>query len=496
MSSSDVAVRVDGVGKCYHIYETPRDRLKQFVLPRIRSAAGLAPRQYHRDFWALRDISFELKRGEAMGIIGRNGSGKSTLLQVLCGTLTPTNGAVETSGRIAALLELGAGFNPDFTGRENVHMNATLLGLNPQQIEARFDSIAAFADIGEFLDQPVKVYSSGMFVRLAFAVIAHVDADILVVDEALAVGDALFTQKCMRFIRRFREHGSLLFVSHDSGSVMNLCDRAIWLQSGAVKRHGTAKEVCEQYLDDLFRSLDAQAAEPGTAVAPQPQAQAQPEPPGPRAPSASQIELPPRIERLRQPGLVWRDQRAELINGSSLRNDVEVFRFQEQAGAEFGGTSAVISDVRLLDSDGDPLSWVIGGEKVAMRIEAHARIELSSPIFGFMLRDRLGQSLFGDNSYLAWKGQPLGVAAGETFAAEFEFYMPWLAAGDYVFQVALAEGTQQDHRQLHWIHDALVIRAHHEAVATGIIGIPMLDIRLGLTQPAVPRVEAMGGAVE
>lgn len=460
MSSSDLAVRVAGVGKCYHIYDTPRDRLKQFVLPRLRRFAGFAQRQYHRDFWALRDVSFELKRGEAMGIIGRNGSGKSTLLQILCGTLTPTTGAVETSGRVAALLELGAGFNPEFTGRENVYMNAALLGLTREQVEERFDAIAAFADIGDFLEQPVKMYSSGMFVRLAFAVIAHVDADILVVDEALAVGDALFTQKCMRFIRKFREQGSLLYVSHDSGSVMNLCDRAIWLQSGQVKQHGAAKEVCEQYLDDLFSSMEALAPKP--------------EPTTDRPPAA-------RIERLRQPGLVWRDQRAAILNGSNLRNDLQVFRFKEDERAEFGGHDASITGVRLLDANGDPLSWVVGGEKVAIRIEAQSRIALNSPIIGFMLRDRLGQNIFGDNSYLAWKAQPLRVDPGETFAAEFEFYMPWLAAGDYVFQVALAEGTQQDHRQLHWIHDALVIRAHHEAVATGIVGIPMIDIRLGLT---------------
>lgn len=463
MSSSDLAVRVAGVGKCYHIYDTPRDRLKQFVLPRVRRIAGLSERQYHRDFWALRDVSFELKRGEAIGIIGRNGSGKSTLLQVLCGTLTPTTGAVETTGRIAALLELGAGFNPEFTGRENVYMNAALLGLTREQIEQRFDAIAAFADIGDFLEQPVKMYSSGMFVRLAFAVIAHVDADILVVDEALAVGDALFTQKCMRFIRKFREHGSLLYVSHDSGSVMNLCDRAIWLQSGRVKDHGTAKGVCERYLHDLFGSLETNAG---------------------KTEPAKERPAPDRIERLRQPGLVWQDQRAAFINGSNLRNDLQVFRFKEEERAEFGAIDAKITDVRLLDANGNPLSWVVGGEKVIMRIEAQAQIALHSPIFGFMLRDRLGQSIFGDNSYLAWKAQPLSVATGETFAGEFEFYMPWLAAGDFVFQVALAEGTQQDHRQLHWIDDALVVRAHHQAVATGIVGIPMIDIRLGITQPA------------
>lgn len=455
MFSSDTAVRVSGVSKCYQIYESPRDRLKQFVMPHLRGLVGLPPRQYFRDFWALRDVSFELKRGEAIGIIGRNGSGKSTLLQILCGTLSPTAGVVETQGRIAALLELGAGFNPEFSGRENVYMNAALLGLTNEQIDERFDAIAAFADIGDFLEQPVKMYSSGMFVRLAFAVIAHVDADILVVDEALAVGDALFTQKCMRFIRKFREEHSLLYVSHDSASVMNLCDRAIWLQQGRVKSQGTSKEVCEFYLDDLFQSMDAQAEKP-----------------------VERIEAGVQIKRFAEPGLNWHDQRTEFINASNLRNDLEVFKFQTDESAEFGGNDAKITNVVLLDSNRRPLSWVVGGEKVSVRIEAQSHIQLQRPILGFMVRDRLGQNIFGDNTYLSCQGRTFEVAPGGRLAAEFEFFMPWLASGDYVFQVALAEGTQEDHRQLHWIHDALAFRAHHDAIATGLIGIPMIDIRL------------------
>ena len=186
-----------------------------------------------KDFYALRDISFDVSRGETVGIIGRNGSGKSTLLQIIAGTLSPSEGQVSVRGRVAALLELGAGFNPDYTGRENAYLNAQLLGLSKSQVDERFEDIAAFADIGEFIDQPVKVYSSGMYVRLAFAVVAHVDADVLIIDEALAVGDAFFTQKCMRFLRSFMSRGTVLFVSHDTGSVRNLCNRAIWLEKEA-----------------------------------------------------------------------------------------------------------------------------------------------------------------------------------------------------------------------------------------------------------------------
>ena len=206
------------------------------------------PKKYFSEFWALKDVSFEIRKGETVGIIGRNGSGKSTLLQLICGTLTPTNGSIQTNGRIAALLELGSGFNLEFTGRENVYLNAAVLGLSKSEIDERFDDIAAFADIGQFIKQPVKTYSSGMYVRLAFAVIAHVNADILVVDEALSVGDAVFTQKCMRFIRRYQENGTLIFVSHDTASVQNLCKSGIWLQNGMVEKIGTAKSVSEAYL--------------------------------------------------------------------------------------------------------------------------------------------------------------------------------------------------------------------------------------------------------
>ncbi|MCV6577329.1 MAG: ABC transporter ATP-binding protein, partial [Cohaesibacter sp.] len=210
---------VNCVSKCYTSFSRPHQRLLSFFMPGRRRA--------QKDFWALKDISFTLDKGETIGIIGRNGSGKSTLLQIICGVLNPTDGSVALQGRVAALLELGAGFNPDFSGRENIYLNAAIYGLSKKQVDARLGDIIAFADIGEFIDHPVRHYSSGMFVRLAFAVIAHVDADVLIIDEALAVGDALFAQKCMRFLEAFKSHGSILFVSHDSGSITRFCDRAI-----------------------------------------------------------------------------------------------------------------------------------------------------------------------------------------------------------------------------------------------------------------------------
>lgn len=251
--SSDIAIKVENLSKCYHIYDTPRDRLKQFLLPRIQCMVGLSPKQYYREFWALKDISFEVKKGDTVGIVGRNGSGKSTLLQIICGTLSQTAGTIRTNGRIAALLELGSGFNPEFSGRENVYMNAAVLGLSDDEIDARFDEIVSFADIGDFIEQPVKAYSSGMVVRLAFAVAINVAPDILVVDEALAVGDAAFQRKCMRKISELSDAGvTLLFVSHDMETVKKICSEALYLARGSAIEFGAAKQVCIAYERDLF----------------------------------------------------------------------------------------------------------------------------------------------------------------------------------------------------------------------------------------------------
>ena len=253
MSSEEIAVRVANLSKCYEMYGRPQDRLKQSIYPRLRRLARRPPKQYYREFWALKDISFEVRKGETIGIIGRNGSGKSTLLQIICGTLAPTSGTVETNGRVAALLELGSGFNPEFTGRENVFMNGAVLGLNEEEISARFDDIAAFADIGEFIEYPMKTYSSGMMVRLAFAVSVCVKPDILVVDEALAVGDMAFQQKCFQQLADLRENDTtVLLVTHDIMLTRNYCSRVMYLERGAEKQIGDPELVGEIYLKDLF----------------------------------------------------------------------------------------------------------------------------------------------------------------------------------------------------------------------------------------------------
>ena len=245
MSSSEIAVHVDGLGKTYTIYSRPLDRLRQ-VLAR-------KGRRYGRDFVALDDVSFDLMRGQVLGVVGNNGAGKSTLLQLLCGTLRPTSGKLQVNGRIAALLELGAGFNPEFTGRENIFLNAAVLGLSTEEIEARFDSIVEFSGIGDFIEQPVKTYSSGMYVRLAFSIATSVEPDILIIDEALSVGDGAFARKSFDRIMRLREAGTtILFCSHSMYQIEAICDRALWLEKGRVRMLDTPEVVTRAYAGDLL----------------------------------------------------------------------------------------------------------------------------------------------------------------------------------------------------------------------------------------------------
>ncbi len=449
-------IEVRGLAKCYQVYATPAQRLKQFIFPHVRRWLHLPRHNYFRKFWALHDIDFEVRRGQTVGIIGRNGSGKSTLLQIICGTLYPTRGQVHVRGRVAALLELGSGFNPEFTGRENIFFNAGVLGQDEETTRARLADIEAFADIGEFIDQPVKTYSSGMLVRLAFAVIAHVDADVLVIDEALAVGDAFFTQKCMRFLRKFMETGTVLFVSHDTNAVKSLCNRAVWLEKGRLRQQGAPKEVCEAYLGALYAAQgsgegvhEANEGESTAAAAAQTAAAAAP--------------------------LV--DARLPWLNASNLRNDLQVFSFDE-AAASFGAGGARITRVALCNAAGQPLAWAVGGEPVVLRVEASAIQPLASPIIGFVVKDRMGQALFGENTFLSYQTAPVACHAGQRLVAEFAFVMPRMMPGDYSVTAAIADGTQQQHVQHHWVFDALIFRSECTSASAGLLGQPMQRVSL------------------
>ncbi len=447
--SSEISIKVENISKCYQIYDQPRDRLKQFILPRLQHAIGQPSKQYFREFWALRDVSLEIKRGETVGIIGRNGSGKSTLLQIICGTLNPTDGSARANGRVAALLELGSGFNPEFSGRENVYMNGAVLGLSREQIDQRFDAIAAFADIGDFIEQPVKTYSSGMYVRLAFAVIAHVDAEILVIDEALAVGDAVFTQKCMRFLRKFKEAGTLIFVSHDMGSVLNLCERAVWLHHGQLRQVGESKEIAEAYLQYTLQEVYGQEAKlqeldtsnvdvSATEV-------------GSNAPSAAPV----------------------IDYGSQMRVSNNL---SEAKGWKTGaGEILSVRIEHLIPKQNDVFQ---GGEMVRMVITAKAYQDMTRPIIGFLVRDRLGQDLFGENTLPFTELNPRPVTQGSTFASEYVFRLPMLPNGQYTVMASLADGDLYNNVQHHWMHDALILNVSSSKVRWGLVGVQFEKVRL------------------
>lgn len=414
--SSDPAIRVSGLSKAYLIYPEPRDRLRQAVMPRVnrmlrRLGLRREDRCYFTEHWALQALSFEVPRGETLAIIGRNGSGKSTLLQLVCGTLTPTTGEVQVHGRVAALLELGSGFNPEYTGRENVLLNASVLGLSRDEALARMDRILAFADIGEFVDQPVKTYSSGMAMRLAFAVIAHVDADVLIIDEALAVGDAMFQQKCFRWLREFQARGTVLYCGHDTHAVAHLCQRAIWLDRGQVRMIGPAAEVAEAYA--LFAGMETMGI--ADTASPLPSADAPP------------AALPATL--------------------------------QPMAGRDSMGTGlAVITHVGLARKDGGTPPWFTGGEEVVLTLRVEARQALADAIVGFIVKDRLGQGVTGANTLQQPHGRSIPLAAGSAALLHLSFRLPLLAPGDYAVTCTLGTGGQVNHVQHHWIHEALILR--------------------------------------
>jgi lipopolysaccharide transport system ATP-binding protein len=355
MSSDEIAIRVEHLGKRYQIYESPRDRLKQFMLPRLRHLAGRAPKQYCQEFHALDDVSFEVKKGETVGIIGRNGSGKSTLLQIICGTLTPTQGAVAVDGRVAALLELGAGFNPEFSGRENIYMNGALLGLTKREIDARYDDIVAFADVGMFIEQPVKTYSSGMFVRVAFAIAASMDPSILIVDEALAVGDLAFQAKCMVRLRELMQGGTtVLFVSHDMSSVRNICSKVLWLKKGQVVAFGEPRDVVGAYISEMNLDINQITSGHGRSGADK---------------GAGVAALPATVHF----------EQAKFMDGHT----------------RYGDGRATILDIQLMDGNGQATQLIELHEAYRVRIIVRANADIPQPCVGYSLMDLKGNQVVG-----------------------------------------------------------------------------------------------------
>jgi ABC-type polysaccharide/polyol phosphate transport system ATPase subunit len=389
-SNRSTALIAHNISKLYQIYNRPVDRL--------REGLWFGRRRLHQDFWALRDVNLAIEKGETLGIVGPNGCGKSTLLQVLCGILQPTTGRVVRQGRVAALLELGAGFNPEFSGRENVHINGEIMGLSRAAVERAFPSIERFAGIGEFIDRPVKTYSTGMYVRLAFSTAIHVEPDILIVDEALAVGDAVFANRCIRKFQELQQQGvTVIFVSHDLGLVKQISNRAIFLLDGRIQVEGSPTDVINRYVGTVLerqRALD---------------------------------ELEPHSK--------------EAANGS--------FRYSHR----HGDCGAEITEVELFDAGGRPLRTIESGQQARVRLRAKFHAAQPEPMAGMLIRTRTGMDVFGTNSKLeAAAAGPC--KPGDTIEVEFAFDC-WLAPQEYTLTVAVQHPDGHSHD---WLDDVITFQ--------------------------------------
>jgi ABC-type polysaccharide/polyol phosphate transport system ATPase subunit len=415
------AVEFQGVSKSYAIYDAPGDRLKELLsLNRLKR---------HQDFWALHDVSFEVKRGETFCIVGENGSGKSTLLQMVAGILHATSGTVGVYGRVSALLELGAGFNPEFSGRDNVYLNGSILGLTTRQIDQRYQDIAAFAEIGDFIDQPVKTYSSGMVVRLAFAVAINVDPEILLVDEALAVGDIYFRQRCMRKVHELRQRGiTILFVSHAVSDVKAIGDRVLWLDHGRTIDCGEPDRVVSKYLAAMTEK-DSTYLLLKSAADPQP----------------------------RRGGPVQAPEIVETIPNIDHR---------------FGDGRAAIIGIAVLDEQGRALPILEPGTRILVRISVRATADVALPIVGFMLRNQLGMDFSGTNT--AREGYELApLQPGDVTTVDFYLDLPELYPASFSFSPAIADGTLMGYQMCDWIDNAITLQmGRSEAQIYGYLHLP------------------------
>lgn len=402
------AIEFDGVSKSYPIYDKPGHRLAELLtFNRMRR---------HRDFWALQDVSFQVKAGETFCIVGENGSGKSTLLQLVAGIFAPTSGRVTVNGRVSALLELGSGFNPEFSGKDNIYLNGAILGLSAEEMDAKYQSIVEFAEIGDFLDQPVKTYSSGMAVRLAFSVAIHVDPDVLLVDEALAVGDVYFRQRCMRKVHELRTRGTtILFVSHATGDVKALGGRALWLSHGQVEALGDSEAVVSRYLAAMSQKDRAYIKSHAHPSAGEGQAGA----------------------------------------GVGEAADEEVLGIPN-VDHRYGDGRAEVTGIGVFDESGNPLQMMDGNTTIIVKIRARALSHLALPNIGFMLRDHLGIDFAGTNTTReGYQIPPMN--AGDVVTAEFQLSVPELYATNFSFSPAIADGTLDTYVVCDWIDNALIV---------------------------------------
>lgn len=451
MSSNEIAIRVDDLSKCYHIYSQPQDRLKQSFYPRLQQALRAPIKNYFQEFWALHHVSFEVKKGETVGIIGRNGSGKSTLLQLISGTLTPTSGTVQTSGRIAALLELGSGFNPEFTGRENVYLNGALLGLTQAEIDHRFDAIAAFADIGNFIEQPVKTYSSGMVVRLAFAVQATIDPDILIVDEALAVGDEKFQRKCFARLEELKSKGTaILFVSHAGAQIIELCDSALLLEQGARLMYAKPVNVVRAYQKLIY----APAGQQALLIKEYQTADRQ---------SDSISTLTGSMTAFDDPRLTGQPD-IEIVSTEPVPDSSDISKidfFDEglvpETTVAYPVQGAEILSFRILNREGNPVNVLAAGQEYRFEISGKILSDREGIYFGIHIRSISGTILTGQTHPAQGKFIER-VQAGQNFHVTYEFKMALLPGAYFV-----GGGIWSCYEPvcLHRIMDALMFRVQY-----------------------------------
>jgi len=438
MSIEDVAISVKDLSKCFHIYDKPRDRLLQMF--------ARSHKKFYREFWALKNVSFDIRRGETVGIVGRNGSGKSTLLQIICGTLNPTSGSVATHGRIAALLELGSGFNPEFTGRENVYLNASVLGLSVAEIDARYDEIVAFANIGDFISQPVKTYSSGMLVRLAFAVAINVDPEILIVDEALSVGDELFQRKCFARIEAIRAKGAtILFVSHSGSTIVDLCDTAILMDAGDKLLEGVPKQIVGRYQKLLY------------------------------APPDKQAEVREQIQRAEETRLHLGGDNAHSEHAPALLPEAdEQERFDSglkpTSTIEYASNGALIEAVEIRTLGDRRVNHLVRGREYRYMYSVRFQEAASNVRFGMMIKTLNGIELGGAVSSPANRIALDRVAAGAVYKVEFRFTCS-LNAGLYFLNAGVAGAINGEESYLHRLVDVSMFRVQssEQDLATGIV---------------------------
>lgn len=418
---NDVAIKVSQLTKVYKLYEKPIDRLKESLNP--------FKKKYHKDFYALNEVDFNIIKGETVGIIGKNGAGKSTLLKIITGVLSPSSGHVKTNGRISSLLELGAGFNPEYTGIENIYLQGTLLGLGKKEMEGKVDEICSFADIGDFIYQPVKSYSSGMYARLAFAVAINVEPDILIVDEALSVGDMRFQQKCYRKFREFQEaKKTILFVTHDIGTIINYCSHVIWINDGKVVDEGDPDQVCKKYMSVLNYDLESDNG-----------------------------------------------NSCQENNGGGNNVHDELQWACTSALDSFGEKEVQITHTMLVDEYNIPKSMFIGGERVILKMKLHSFTDVYNFIIGFVVNDNIGNDIFGSNTEIC-NSVTRDMKKNKEYVIEFYFTMPLISTGKYLVSTAIAEGTQYEHTQHHWIHDAIAFEIQSASKFANIGGILNIEV--------------------